>query len=129
MLCVAEYGFEGVVSIKGDVYSFGIMLLEVFTRKKPIDEMFIEGTSLRSWIQESLPDEIIQVIDPNLLEGEEQLISAKKEASSNIMLLALNCSADSIDERMSMDEVLPCLIKIKTIFLHETTPRSQRHRA
>ncbi|XP_057432622.1 probable LRR receptor-like serine/threonine-protein kinase At3g47570 [Lotus japonicus] len=124
-----EYGFEGVVSIKGDVYSFGIMLLEVFTRKKPIDEMFIEGTSLRSWIQESLPDEIIQVIDPNLLEGEEQLISAKKEASSNIMLLALNCSADSIDERMSMDEVLPCLIKIKTIFLHETTPRSQRHRA
>lgn len=93
--------------------------MEVFTRKKPIDEMFAEELSLRSWIQESMPHGIIQlVIDPNLMEGEEQFISAKEAALSNIMVLALSCSADSPDDRMSMKEVLDCLNKIKTLFLH-----------
>ncbi|KAK9229204.1 hypothetical protein WN944_022163 [Citrus x changshan-huyou] len=34
-----EYGREGRVSANGDVYSFGIMLMETFTGKKPTDEM------------------------------------------------------------------------------------------
>lgn len=105
------------MSIKGDVYSYGIMLMEVFTRKKPTDEMFVEGLSLRSWIEESMPHEIIQVVDPNLMEGEEELISAKEEALSSIMELALNCSVESPDERMNMEEVLGRLNKIKTLFL------------
>ncbi|CBI31013.3 unnamed protein product, partial [Vitis vinifera] len=34
-----EYGLDGIVSIKVDVYSYGIFLMEVFARKKPMDEM------------------------------------------------------------------------------------------
>ncbi|KAF7841469.1 putative LRR receptor-like serine/threonine-protein kinase [Senna tora] len=49
-----EYGSEGVVSMKGDVYSYGIMLMEVFTRKKPIDDI-VEGLSLKDWFLEEDP--------------------------------------------------------------------------
>ncbi|KAM3379787.1 hypothetical protein P3S68_012201 [Capsicum galapagoense] len=41
-----EHGSEGLVSTKCDVYSYGIVLMETFTRTKPNDEMFDDGLSL-----------------------------------------------------------------------------------
>ena len=49
-ICLAEYGLEGLVSTKCDTYSFGIMMMEVFTRTKPNSEMFGENLSLKSWV-------------------------------------------------------------------------------
>ncbi|VVA27286.1 PREDICTED: probable LRR receptor [Prunus dulcis] len=38
---VPEFGMEGIISTKVDVYSFGIVPMETFTRRKPTDEMFV----------------------------------------------------------------------------------------
>ncbi|CAL2267945.1 unnamed protein product [Prunus armeniaca] len=41
-----EYGMGGQVSFLGDIYSFGIPLLEMFTGKRPTDDMFRDGLSI-----------------------------------------------------------------------------------
>lgn len=35
-----EYGIERQVSARSDVYNYGTILVEIFTRKKPTDEIF-----------------------------------------------------------------------------------------
>ena len=73
----AEYGSEGIVSTKGDIYSYGILLMETFVRKKPIDEMFVEELTLKSWV-ESSTNNIMEVIDANLLTEEDESFSLNK---------------------------------------------------
>ncbi|PQP95639.1 cinnamoyl-CoA reductase 1-like [Prunus yedoensis var. nudiflora] len=45
-----EFGMEGIISTRGDVYSFGIVLMETFTRRKPTDEMFVAERNLKQLI-------------------------------------------------------------------------------
>lgn len=49
--CLTEYFDTGRATTKGDVYSFGAVLLELLTGKRPTDESFIEeGTKLVTWV-------------------------------------------------------------------------------
>ena len=42
------------MSTSADVYSFEMMLLEMFTRRKPTDDMFDGELSLKEWLSEAL---------------------------------------------------------------------------
>ncbi|KAA8519634.1 hypothetical protein F0562_013921 [Nyssa sinensis] len=108
-----EYGREGLLSTRCDVYSYGIMLMETFTRMKPTDEMFTGEMSLKHWVNESLPNAIIQIVDANLLRPEEKHFSAKVQSVSSVMELALDCCAESPQERINMNDVEATLRKIR----------------
>ncbi|KAK9268125.1 hypothetical protein L1049_010565 [Liquidambar formosana] len=111
-----EYGSEGVVSTKGDVYSYGILLMETFTRKKSTDEMFVEEMSLKRWVEESLPHAVIEVADANLLRRDEEHFATKKDCISSVLDLALDCSAELPKDRIDIKEVLATLNKIRSNF-------------
>ncbi|KAK2983462.1 hypothetical protein RJ640_024458 [Escallonia rubra] len=108
-----EYGLGGSVARSCDVYSYGIMLMETFTGKKPTAEMFAEHMNLKCWVMESLPSAVIQVIDRNLLRQEGENSFADVDCVTSILMLAVDCAAESPEQRIDMKDVLASLKKIK----------------
>ncbi|XP_038721954.1 probable LRR receptor-like serine/threonine-protein kinase At3g47570 [Tripterygium wilfordii] len=114
-----EHGLAGIVSTKCDVYAFGILVLETFTRKKPTDAMFVGEMNLKSWVKESLTYALSEVVDDNLLNKEERHLDDKMNCISSIMQLALSCTEDSPVDRINMSDALVALKKIKKKLLKD----------
>ncbi|XP_040380682.1 putative leucine-rich repeat receptor-like serine/threonine-protein kinase At2g24130 [Oryza brachyantha] len=57
-----EYGLGGHPSPQGDVYSFGVMTLELITGKRPTDVIFHEGLTLHDWVRRHYPHDVAAVV-------------------------------------------------------------------
>ncbi|XP_070041939.1 probable LRR receptor-like serine/threonine-protein kinase At3g47570 isoform X2 [Nicotiana tomentosiformis] len=108
-----EYGLDGLVSTKCDVYSYGIMLMETFTRRKPNDEMFEGDLSLKQWVSCSLPEAIVDVVDANFVTHYDNHLNNKLYCVASIMKVALDCCIESPARRIDMKDVVGMLKKIK----------------
>ena len=64
---VTEYALGGQPSKQGDVYSYGILVLEIFTGRRPTDEMFKDDFNLHNFVKTALPERLVQIVDPALL--------------------------------------------------------------
>nr|XP_043633399.1 putative receptor-like protein kinase At3g47110 [Erigeron canadensis] len=110
-----EYGLGGEMTKEGDIYSFGILLLEMITGKRPTDRLFQEGLNLHSYVTMSLPDGLMEIIEPTLLP-----IVEERETLEEIMILlariGLACSLKSPKERMNSSKILQELHHIDGLF-------------
>ncbi|KAI4308549.1 hypothetical protein L6164_031608 [Bauhinia variegata] len=116
-----EYGIGGKASKEGDVYSFGILLLEMFTGRRPTEEMFMDDFNLHSYVNVALPEKLLQVIDPIL--AQEGTAEQNGETSSyqtnikrcilSVLEVGLTCSKESPEERMKIGDAIRQLQMIK----------------
>ena len=89
------------------MFSYGIMLLELFTGKRPTDPMFIADLSIKEWVHRSFPLELIHVLDEQLVQDAFSSSSCNmNEFLPPIFELGLICSRDSPDQRISMRDVV-----------------------
>ncbi|KAL3729744.1 hypothetical protein ACJRO7_026824 [Eucalyptus globulus] len=126
-----EYSSGSVVSTQGDVYSFGILVLEMFTGKRPTDDMFENGLDLHRFAKATLENRIEKVIDPVLLQEIEeldnrQIVTVKgknkswcsiQECLVLIIEIGVACSSKSPKERVDISDALTKLQKIRKKFL------------
>ena len=79
-----EYAQTDHASTFGDVYSFGILLLEMIIGKRPTDSMFDGGLSINSFVQRNFPDQVFHIIDIHLQEECEGFMKAMAVTESEI---------------------------------------------
>ncbi|XP_063938938.1 probable LRR receptor-like serine/threonine-protein kinase At3g47570 isoform X1 [Daucus carota subsp. sativus] len=114
-----EYGLGCKMTTKGDTYSFGILLLEMLTGKKPTNRMFRGGLNLHNFVSLSLPDDVIKITDPLM----KVMTSANKgddkrveDCLTRMYSIGLACSKTSAKDRPDMRDVLYELESIRNIF-------------
>ncbi|KAA8524218.1 hypothetical protein F0562_010638 [Nyssa sinensis] len=69
-------------------------------------------TEFEHWVHKSFPNAVMEVADVNLLRREEENLAAVQNCLSFLFGLALECTAESPEERINMKDVLLRLKKI-----------------
>ncbi|KAL2348765.1 hypothetical protein Fmac_002765 [Flemingia macrophylla] len=116
-----EYGMGAAVSMNGDMYSFGILVLEMFTGRKPTDEIFGDCQNLHNYVKKSFSDDLFQILDPSLvpekMKNSQNLSPEVEHCLASLFNIGLACSVESAKERMTIIDVNKELNKIRNTFL------------
>ncbi|WOL13887.1 leucine-rich repeat receptor-like serine/threonine-protein kinase [Canna indica] len=112
-----EYGYGRNASTKGDVYSFGILVLEIVTRKRPTHDMFGEDLSLQRWVKKYYKSQVESIVDSNLMrEVCDQSLEVRnmwEVAILELLELGLVCSLENPSARLTMLDAADDLGRLK----------------
>ncbi|KAF2616004.1 hypothetical protein F2Q70_00007814 [Brassica cretica] len=111
-----EYAMGGDISVHGDAYSFGILILEMFSGKRPTDELFGGDFTLRSGIRSALPEQFLDVADELVLHRGLRIGFPVADCLTQVLQVGLGCSEESPANRLGMRAVVKELISIKERF-------------
>nr|CAD1824234.1 unnamed protein product [Ananas comosus var. bracteatus] len=123
-----EYGAGNRVSAHGDIYSFGILLMEMMTGIRPTDNIFKEDLSLHRYVEIAFPDRVIEIVDARLLaeladdedeafEEEESTGGKAFQCIVSLLRVGLMCSKQFPTERMLIGDVIKELHVVREMLL------------
>ncbi|KAL5546634.1 hypothetical protein UlMin_006321 [Ulmus minor] len=111
-----EYGMGGEASIQGDVYSFGILILEIFTTRRPTDPIFNDSNNLHNFVKMALPNRLIEIVDPYLLSSEVEKITSGGGINKNIVESQYEIIESSSQNQIDV-KIRKCLLSVLEIGL------------
>ena len=119
------------VSTKGDVYSFGILILEILTGKRPTDGCFGAELNLNRFVKTALPEKVVEIVDLDLIPRKEEerasssntVVQDKREkiiqCLSSLLAIGVMCSEEVPNARMNINDALKELQAVKNLLLED----------
>ncbi|XP_057804282.1 leucine-rich repeat receptor-like protein kinase PEPR2 [Salvia miltiorrhiza] len=109
-----ENAYATKLTDKCDVYSYGVILLELLCRKLPVDPSFDEGLDIVSWVRTTLHgyNHHFGFFDEEIKYWE----SEERQEALVMVDLALQCTEMNPDIRPSMRDVVSSLLKFRSKF-------------
>ncbi|KAK4348832.1 hypothetical protein RND71_031587 [Anisodus tanguticus] len=100
-----EYASTGMLNERSDVYSFGILIMEIITGRNPVDYSRPPGeVTLVDWLKIMVSNRNAEgVLDPKLLE------KPSSRALKRVLLVALRCVDPNAQKRPKMGHVIHML--------------------
>ncbi|XP_021763318.1 MDIS1-interacting receptor like kinase 1-like [Chenopodium quinoa] len=106
-----EYGYSLKVDEKSDIYSYGVVLLELITGRRPIDKEFGDSIDVVEWIRNKPRNNrsLEEVLDPTLAGNCKHV----QEEMLLVLRIALLCTTKVPKDRPSMRDVITMLGEAK----------------
>ncbi|PIA49232.1 hypothetical protein AQUCO_01300225v1 [Aquilegia coerulea] len=100
-----EYACTGMLNEKSDIYSFGVLMMEIITGRNPVDHSLPpEEVNLVDWLKSMVGDrKSEQVVDPKLPE------MPPSKSLKRVLLVALRCVDPDAQKRPKMGLVIHML--------------------
>lgn len=99
-----EYGFSNEFTMAGDVYNYGVLILEIITGKRPTSEEIGVGVTLPAWVRDLRGQGREQyAVDMNLFQSADE---TQLNQILYIMKAAIMCTSHVPTSRPSMLQVL-----------------------
>nr|GMD04138.1 probable LRR receptor-like serine/threonine-protein kinase At3g47570 [Ipomoea batatas] len=119
-----KYGMGSALSSFGDTYSYGIILLEIFTGRSPTSDIFNNGLTLHNYVKMAIPEQVISIMDPKLLHKEvdeppRNLVRRGRflECLVSIFKIGIACSVELPRERMNIGCAIKELHSVKNTLI------------
>ncbi|KAL3844022.1 hypothetical protein ACJIZ3_001425 [Penstemon smallii] len=123
-----QYGMGREASAYGDIYSYGILLLELFTGKCPTDDVFNNGLTLHDFVKMAIPERVMEISDPTIVygygydyQGEETRDEIMEYCFISLFRIGISCSMELPRERMDISRVVNELYSIRNDLFKTTT--------
>ncbi|TVU07425.1 hypothetical protein EJB05_47480, partial [Eragrostis curvula] len=113
-----EYGMGCKISTGGDVYGFGVLLLEMLTAKRPTDTVFVNGLSLHTYVDSAFPDKSNDILDPQMPHEDGDVGNpCMQKYIIPLVQIGLMCSMESPKDRPGMRDVCAKIVHIQEAFV------------